>query len=466
VLFISGGYDTAYDGFDASDPDAATWLADLAGTTTGNAIFMVDRSSGALLWTAARTEDQVDSSSKGFSTFSEMKHSFPTEPTVVDADFDGVADLLFATDIAGHIWRFDFRGNVHTNSLKEVFVDTNDIHLGNNNYVLSTIPFPKETETDATSSYYGAEVSGGIIADLSEYGVNRLFYNKLDVSLSPRTDNDLARYNIVTGSGYRASPLLDEGFNNRLYFVFDRNIQAPKVVDTDQDGYPDQVSYDYVTTVEYSESELSDVDGTIVSDIGGLISTVFDDTEYSESGDATVSDYSEYVTHSRVAATDLSAKNNSITLDTVGTHKHGFFINLATGTKEKMINPTLTNDGIVLAVSYSPTSVVNNAGGDICEKNIGSSSLYQVDLYTGEAARLDLAKAGISTKPIVIEVDNDDDADNDSGTVKVLIIGSESFDGSEDLETNDGDIDELVNPGLNDSNVGKVIKVNWWERRN
>ncbi|MFT5573417.1 MAG: Tfp pilus tip-associated adhesin PilY1, partial [Cryomorphaceae bacterium] len=254
---------------------------------------------------------------------------------------------------------------------------------------------------------------------------NRLFYNKLDVSISPRTENDLARYNIVTGSGYRASPLLDEGFNNRLYFVFDRNIQGPKTVDTDQDGYPDAVSYDYQSVVELDES----------------------------------------VTYSRVAASDLSAKVNSIVLDTVGAHKHGFFLNLATGTKEKMINPTLTNDGIVLAVSYSPTSVVTNSGGDICEKNIGSSSLYQIDLYSGEAARLDLAKAGISTKPIVIEVEDDDDPDTD-GTVKVLIVGSESFDGSQDLDVNDGDIDELVNPGLNDSNVGKVIKANWWEKRN
>ncbi|MFT5571904.1 MAG: hypothetical protein ACI9FR_000825, partial [Cryomorphaceae bacterium] len=163
VLFISGGYDTAYDGFDASDPNAASWLADLAGTVDGNAIYMVDRETGTLLWTAAKDEGEVDSLSLGFSTFSEMKHSFPTEPTVVDADLDGVADLLFATDIAGRIWRFDFRGNVHTNSLKELFIDDNDIHIGNNDYRIHVIPFPKETDgTTATTAYYASEVSGGI----------------------------------------------------------------------------------------------------------------------------------------------------------------------------------------------------------------------------------------------------------------------------------------------------------------
>lgn len=425
VLVISGGYDLRYDDYDPT-VSSSTWLSDLAGTVNGNSIYIVARDTGALLWSASDSEDHVDTS-KGYSIFPDMTHSFPAEPTVVDADFDGVADLLFAVDIAGRVWRIDFRGDVTTDDEGLVLIDDSDIHLGNNaaGFDTTTTASPSESES-GTASAGGLrdEVSGGIIADLSESGVNRMFFNKLDVSVSPRTDSDKARYNIVTGSGYRAHPLTDEGINNRLYFLFDRNIQFPKFVDEDGDNQPDAVSYDYVSE-EFS---------------GG---TVY---------------------HSRIYADTLSEKDNTVTLDTSTTHRNGFYINLETGTKEKMINPTLTDEGMVIAVSYSPTSVVTNAAGDVCEKNIGSSSLYQIDLYSGQAARLDLAKAGISTKPIVIEV-ADDDPNNEGGTVKVLIIGSESFDGSRDLVTQDGDIDKLVTPGLNDSNLGKVIKVNWWERR-
>ena len=425
VLFISGGYDPAYDdvvpnlnGIDQPKP-----LADVVsegGSTglgvRGNAIYMVakdadeDRSieAGDLLWIATHDATQIDDSSVGYIENKNLKHSFPAEPTVIDSDFDGIADFLFAVDIAGNVWRFDFVGDAETSGSadsKVVIVDENDIRVGNN--------APDANNTNPNIENEGA---GGIIAQLSPESKNRRFFNKLDVSLTPRIGNQLARFNLVTGSGNRASPIIDEAAENRLYFVFDRNVILPKF-DTDNDGEIQGVSYNYKSATE------------------------------------------------KVASSDIKNRFSTTNLELSGDHKFGFFVPLTVNSSEKMLNPTLTEEGTVIAVSYSPERIVEDGQGNLCQKSAGSSSLYLIDLLDGSAARQTLVKSGISARPVVIEVA---DPDNDGETVKILIIGSESFDVSEEKVTSDdenSDIDKLETPGLNDSDVGGIRKVNWWERR-
>ena len=394
VLVLAGGYDTKYDEFEDDLGNTKT-VESLKGNVNGNAIYIVDRTNGNLLWTAGKSGQTSTGSGVGYFHHAGMEHSFATEPTVVDADFDGIADLMFAVDVAGRIWRFDFRASVSVDATTGLInIDDSDIHVGDN----------------ASKN----ETSGGIIADLSETGVDRRFYNKLDISISPRTDNDLARYNIVVGSGYRARPLHDEGVDNRIYFVFDRNLQFPKL-SVDNNGTPTGITYNYV-------------DGTDIIDMDN---------------------------------SDLSEKDNDIVLDSTSTHQHGFYINLRNGSKEKMLNPTLTDDGLVLAVSYTPDDVVTTGTGQVCEKNIGNSSLYLIDLQTGEADIKALSKEGISSRPVIVIVEDDD-----GNREKVLLVGSESFKGSNPRTvTLDDDINEVSDGYLNPEQTGIINKINWWEKR-
>ena len=139
----------------------------------------------------------------------EMKHSIPSPPSVLDLNRDGAIDVMFAIDLAGQIFRYDF------------ISDANNINS-------ATI----ETRT------------GGLIADLQETNVDRRFYNPLDAVFLPATaDGAAPRVALVTGSGYRAKPLSDETAGNRFYVVYDYNINGPQI-----DAASGEVAYDYVRT--------------------------------------------------------------------------------------------------------------------------------------------------------------------------------------------------------------------------
>ena len=386
VLVISGGYSESYD-------DESAAVEDLAGTVVGNAIYIVDRATGELLWIAGRPGQVEPGAGEDYAYYTndEMTHSFPTEPTVIDADGDGVSDLMFAIDIAGRVWRFDFRAHATVTPFNTLVFDNNDIVRNANNNLVNN----------------EAEVSAGIIADLSEPGVDRRFYNRLDISRFARTENDLARYNIVVGSGYRAHPRFSEPAENRIYFIFDRNITTPLAI-RDSNGDFDRISYDYVG-VETGLDNNINIDE--LNSLGGN------------------------------------------PLDTVSANRHGFFIPLP-NTDEKLLNPTLTNAGTVLAVSYAPSADVIS-GEVVCQRTTGVSFLHRIDLDDGSFTTVDLDADGISARPVVIEVPGDD-----GRPVKILVVGTETF----ETGPTDTDGDGEPNVPLDPSKSGEIRRFNWWER--
>ncbi|MGH1428913.1 MAG: pilus assembly protein [Arenicella sp.] len=400
VLIISGGYDEKYDEFENGSGAAVTLSSIASSGVEGNAIFIVDRENGNLLWMAGKS-GQVENGSRDFES-SEMVHSFPAEPAVIDADFDGVADLLFAVDISGQVWRFDFRGHVIVDGDGNTIVDDNDIRSDNNNGT-------------------NAEVTGGIIADLSSDSKNRRFYNRLDVSLTPRIKGDVpandipARYNIVVGTGYRASPTHDEGDlnggqSNRIYAVYDENLQFPKVEPNGTDKF--KVSYDYNESGAGSQLD--------VNDLGEIAETT--------------------------------------SLDFYGDHKYGFYLELTKGTSEKLLNPTLTENFKVIAVSYSPTPVVRNSSNQfVCQVDIGSSRAYEIDLINGGFQSVDLNKSGISPRATIVTT-----KDNNGDTVKGVVIGTELFG-----TTTDGSGEDLSSDSkfsIANGDPGEISRVNWFEK--
>ena len=417
VLFISGGYDTQYDDLlapsNSSDAQAKS-LASLAGNVVGNALYMVRRANGELLWMAGQNTNQVDAN-VAYLTNKNMLHSFPSEPTLIDANFDGIIDFFFAVDIAGQVWRFDFSGDVNvlnsnSKSTESVLIkiDGNDIVRGDNNL--------------------SRETAGGVIATLSDQADNRRFYNRLDVSLSPRTRNDLSKFNIVTGSGYRAHPLTSEVSNNRLYFLYDRHVLNPKF-NIDSNGRPHKVSYDYAK-------------------------------------------------NNKIKATDLGEKKNDSAFDTrvgVGAHYHGFYVDLSAGGSEKVLSASLTDGGAVFAVSYSPEISATDCVSNDCLTSLGASFLYQISLKTGDYNHFQLNKAGINAKPMIIElpanvIAKEADIKESPESRKVLIVGSEVFAEKIRTASKNSNISALCNPALEvcltPSVIGEINKLNWWEHKN
>jgi type IV pilus assembly protein PilY1 len=181
VLFFAGGYDTIHD--NATAPTTGD---------QGAAIYMVDAKTGSLLWSAGNNDDNTTGDDTHDLNLP-MTNSIPGDVTVADMDGDGAADVLFAIDIQGHVWRIDF--NSATTSASDFAQDGNG------------------TDT-------GAE-----IADLSDSGQFRRFYTGPVVSLSQKRGRE-PFFVISMGSGYTAHPK-DTDIVDRLYALFEYNIFGP-----------------------------------------------------------------------------------------------------------------------------------------------------------------------------------------------------------------------------------------------
>jgi len=169
VLMFSGGYNA-----DVYDNKNLTYPVTPAAQGHGNAIYMVDPVTGALVWSAG--------DGAGYSLDLEILDSVPETPVPVDYNADGAVDILFFSDIAGHVWRVD---------LDDSAANSGDIAL-----------------------------AGGMIADLTEVGQTLRFFNRPDVVLNGTTIG-LASFSIVMGSGMRSSPLFEEPDNNRVFSFID-----------------------------------------------------------------------------------------------------------------------------------------------------------------------------------------------------------------------------------------------------
>ncbi len=163
VLLFSGGYDTNQDGNDTKEAD-----------TFGNAVYMVDATTGKRLWWA--------SNSGANENISEMTNSMPASISAIDITGDGHINYFYAADMGGRVFRFD---------------------INNNN---KGIDFAQ----------------GGMIASLagSDKSNNRRFYNKPNVALVK--DKQLGDYlTIAIGSGHRAHPIFTTEVENRFYVIKD-----------------------------------------------------------------------------------------------------------------------------------------------------------------------------------------------------------------------------------------------------
>lgn len=187
VLIFAGGYDLSEDtNFTRKDH------------AVGNAIYMVDAKTGALLWKTSKNSGNLK--------IADMKSAITGNVVAVDDNSDGFVDLLYVADLGGRIFRVDFN----------------------------------RTEAAKASTSANNYATGGMIADL---GINNSqishvrFYDTLDVAYSREFSwvegagankrfIEKPRYMLSIGSGYRSHPL-DNSAQDSFYVVFDYNTEGP-----------------------------------------------------------------------------------------------------------------------------------------------------------------------------------------------------------------------------------------------
>ena len=168
VLFFGGGYDPAED----SKSIRST-------SSMGNAIYMVDATSGLPLWSS--------SNSGGSLTLTEMKSSIVANIVTIDSNLDGYTDLLYTADVGGRVWRVDL-----------------------DNSAMTDVAFAK----------------GGVVADFNgdSSATNIRFFNTPDVAFTRYGGfSHNGQFQISIGSGYRAHPL-DTRVVDRFYIINDTNV--------------------------------------------------------------------------------------------------------------------------------------------------------------------------------------------------------------------------------------------------
>ncbi len=168
VLIFGAGYHDNQDW--STDPNNNHATIPRSHDSRGRGIYIVDAEKGTLIYSALATG--------GSQNFADMKYSMPSNLRILDADFDGFADQIYASDTGGRVWRFDL----------EQYHDGGDL------------------------------LKGGIMADLSGGGLagERRFYYEPDVAM---ISNDGDRFlSISIGSGWRAHPL-DLATDDRFYMI-------------------------------------------------------------------------------------------------------------------------------------------------------------------------------------------------------------------------------------------------------
>jgi len=181
VLMFAGGYDRNKD-------DRST-----VGTndSEGNAIYVVDAETGALIWKAH------GSGGSSFNTFTHKKlvDSIPSALTVADTDGDGFTDRIVVGDTGGNVWRADLLGE--------------DV----SSWKLTLL---------ASLGRHGSDASG--IAD------DRRFFHRPDLVQSK--DSGGLFDSVLIGSGDRADPLDFGGqVDNWFYMIKDRQTAVGSGVD-------------------------------------------------------------------------------------------------------------------------------------------------------------------------------------------------------------------------------------------
>lgn len=202
VLVFGGGYDMCYENetFQVGVTDTALGTCSNISTTKGNAVYIINAKTGALIWSASAEGSPTK-------TVSSMTNSIVAGVTTLDRDNDGFMDHIYFADLGGQIFRADF-----TNA-------------GFKKPVASGTPSPETFFSNTRVTRILKSVYTG-----SNTKYNYRFYERPTVSFY-RNDSSNSLFALVNAiSGDRSSPLSkirDNTKADRLYGIIDSDVTKP-----------------------------------------------------------------------------------------------------------------------------------------------------------------------------------------------------------------------------------------------
>lgn len=105
VMIVGGGYDTGY--------ESASYVPTSSAPAQGNAVYMVNAKTGALVWEATASSQTIPSGASQTNN-SLMIHSVASRVSAVDRDGDGLIDAIYFGDLGGQIFRADINNAYST----------------------------------------------------------------------------------------------------------------------------------------------------------------------------------------------------------------------------------------------------------------------------------------------------------------------------------------------------------------
>ena len=232
VLVFGGGYDMCYENesFQVGIDDSLLGSCSKKASTKGNAVYIINAKTGALIWSASAEGSPTK-------TVSSMTNSIVAGVTTLDRDNDGFMDHIYFADLGGQIFRADF-----TNA-------------GFKKPVASGTSSP---ETSFTNTRVTRILKSAYADDNIRY--NYRFYERPTVSFYRNDSNSL--FALVTAiSGDRSSPLSkirDNTKADRLYGIIDSDVTKQDDVFYASD-FTDATNVDGEKIVNLADSSLAEL---------------------------------------------------------------------------------------------------------------------------------------------------------------------------------------------------------------
>ena len=225
VLVFGGGYDTCYEDENYQVGTTTSTLSNqksqacnrtTATESLGNAVYMVDAKTGALIWSATKTANAVSGATN--TTVSTLSNSIVGGITVLDRNNDGYMDQLYFADMGGQVFRADF---TNAGFIKPVSSGTAAPEASFSNMRVVRMLQP---------AFSGADIK-----------YNHRFYERPAVSFyrGDSTFNNSRLFAVVNViSGDRSSPLSklrsSDAYADRLYGIMDTDVTlADKILYAD-----------------------------------------------------------------------------------------------------------------------------------------------------------------------------------------------------------------------------------------
>lgn len=213
VLIFGGGYDTTKDRAANEQPTVGS------NDSQGNAIYVVDATTGELIWKARGSSAQNAGATtvNGKTAWDDpaMTDSIPSTVTTLDTTGDGLVDRLYVGDTGGRVWRVDM-GNADPAQWKVANIA--DLGRHDNSDVANDRRFFERPDVvhvaKDNQNFYALVIGSGNRADpLNRNTVNYLYVIKdkgdIDTSATPISQADLTDFSENCASADNCLSLLD-----------------------------------------------------------------------------------------------------------------------------------------------------------------------------------------------------------------------------------------------------------------